>query len=106
MLDLRGSIPTGIFVTTGKVYDVNILDELGFEAGSFYVMDRGSVDFVRLHRIQDCAAFFVTRAKSNFRFRRLYSRSVNKGPAKCSGRTERKTALRISNPKLRCEPES
>jgi hypothetical protein len=79
LLDLRGSIPTVIIVTTGKVHDVNILDELAFEAVSFYVMDRGYVDFARLHRIQDCAAFFVTRAKSNFRFRRLYSRPVNKG---------------------------
>ena len=79
LLDLRGSIPTVIIVTTGKVHDVNILDEIVFEAGAFYVMDRGYVDFTRLHRIQDCAAFFLTRAKSNFRFRRLYSRSANKG---------------------------
>jgi hypothetical protein len=79
LLDLRGSIPTVIIVTTGKVHDVNILDELFFETGAFYIMDRGYVDFARLHRIQDCAAFFVTRAKSNFRFRRLYSQPVNKG---------------------------
>jgi hypothetical protein len=78
LLDLRGSIPTVIIVTTGKVHDVNILDEIAFEAGSFYVMDRGYVDFARLHRIHDCAAFFVTRAKSNFRCRRQYSRPVNK----------------------------
>jgi len=79
LLDLRGSIPTVIIVTTGKVHDVNILDELTFEAGAFYLMDRGYVDFARLHRVQDCSAFFVTRAKSNFRFRRMYSRPVNKG---------------------------
>jgi len=79
LLDLRGSIPTVIIVTTGKVHDVNILDEIAFEAGAFYVMDRGYVDFARLHRIHDCAAFFVTRAKSNFRFRRLYSNPANKG---------------------------
>ena len=77
LLDLRGSIPTVVIVTTGKVHDVNILDEITFEAGSFYVMDRGYVDFARLHRIHDCAAFFVTRAKSNFRCRRLYSRPAN-----------------------------
>jgi hypothetical protein len=77
LLDLRGSIPTVVIVTTGKIHDVNILDEIAFEAGSFYVMDRGYVDFARLHRIHDCAAFFVTRAKSNFRCRRLYSRPVN-----------------------------
>ncbi len=79
LLDLRGSIPTVIIVTTGKVHDVNVLDDLVFEAGSFYVMDRGYVDFARLHHIQDCSAFFVTRAKSNFCFRRIYSRPVNKG---------------------------
>jgi hypothetical protein len=79
LLDLRGSIPTVIIVTTGKVHDVNILDDLVFEAGSFYVMDRGYVDFARLHHIQNCSAFFVTRAKSNFRFCRIYSRPVNKG---------------------------
>jgi hypothetical protein len=79
LLDLRGSIPTVIIVTTGKVHDVNVLDDLVFEAGAFSVMDRGHVDFARLHRIQECSAFFVTRAKSNFRFRRLYSRPVNKG---------------------------
>jgi hypothetical protein len=78
LLDLRGSIPTVIIVTTGKVHDVNILDDIAFEAGAFYVMDRGYVDFARLHRIHDCAAFFVTRAKSNFRFRRLYSNPANK----------------------------
>ena len=78
LLDLRGNIPTVIIVTTGKVHDVNVLDDLVFEAGAFYVMDRAYVDFARLHRIQDCSAFFVTRAKSNFRFRRLYSRPVNK----------------------------
>jgi hypothetical protein len=77
LLDLRGSIPTVVIVTTGKVHDVNILDEITFEAGSFYVMDRGYVDFARLHHIHDCAAFFVTRAKSNFRCRRLYSRPAN-----------------------------
>jgi len=78
LLDLRGSIPTVIIVTTGKVHDVNILDEIAFEAGAFYVMDRGYVDFTRLHRIQNSTAFFVTRAKSNFRYRRLYSHPVNK----------------------------
>jgi hypothetical protein len=78
LLDLRGSIPTVIIVTTGKVHDVNILDELIFEAGAFYLMDRGYIDFARLHRIHDDRAFFVTRTKSNFRYRRLYSRPVDK----------------------------
>jgi len=78
LLDVRGSIPTVVIVTSGSVHDVNILDELLFEAGAIYVMDRGYVDFARLHRIQQSSAFFVTRAKSNFQFRRLYSRPVDK----------------------------
>jgi hypothetical protein len=78
LLDLRGSIPTVIIVTMGKVHDVNILDDLVFEAGAFYLLDRGYLDFARLHRIQDCSAFFVARAKSKFRFHRIYSRPVNK----------------------------
>lgn len=78
LLDVRGSIPTVIIITSGSVHDVNILDELLFEAGAIYVMDRGYVDFARLHRIQQSSAFFVTRAKSNFQFRRLYSRPVDK----------------------------
>ena len=73
LLDLRGNIPTVVIVTPGKVHDVNILDELIFEAGAFYVMDRGYVDFDRLYRIHLCSAYFVTPAKSNFRFRRIYS---------------------------------
>jgi len=77
LLDVRGSIPTVIIITPGSVHDVNILDELLFEAGAIYVMDRGYVDFARLHRIQKSSAFFVTRAKSNFQFRRLYSRPVD-----------------------------
>jgi hypothetical protein len=78
LLDLRGSIPTVIWITTGKVHDVNVLDELFIEAGAIYVMDRGYVDFARLHRIQRQSAFFVTRAKKNFNFRRLYSAQVDK----------------------------
>jgi hypothetical protein len=78
LLDVRGSIPTVIIITPGSVHDVNILDELLFEAGAIYVMDRGYVDFARLHGIQKSSAFFVTRAKSNFQFRRLYSRPVDK----------------------------
>jgi hypothetical protein len=78
LLDLHGSIPTVIWITTGKIHDVNILDELPIEAGSIYVMDRGYVDFMRLHRIDRFSAFFVTRAKKNFRFRRLYSAPVDK----------------------------
>ena len=78
LLDLRGNIPTFIKITDGKVHDVNILDHLVLEPGSFYVMDRGYVDFSRLYNLAQCLAFFITRAKSNFKFRRLYSHPVDK----------------------------
>lgn len=78
LIDLRGNIPTVIFITPGKVHDVNILDDLVIEAGAIYVMDRGYLDFERLYMIHQSLAFFVTRAKSNFDFKRLYSRRVDK----------------------------
>jgi hypothetical protein len=78
LLDLRGSIPSLVIITHGKVHDVNILDQLSFEAGAFYIIDRGYLDFDRLYTIHQASAFFVTRTKSNFRFRRLYSRPVDK----------------------------
>jgi transposase len=78
LLDLRGSIPSFIKITDGKVHDVNILDELVPEPGSFYIMDRGYIDFSRLYTLSQSLAFFVTRAKSNLKFRRLYSRPVDK----------------------------
>jgi uncharacterized protein DUF4372/DDE family transposase len=78
LLDLRGSIPTLIFITHGKVHDVKILDNLIIEPGSIYIMDRGYVDYARLYRVHQFSAFFVTRAKRNFSFKRLYSHPVNK----------------------------
>lgn len=78
LIDLRGNIPTVIFITHGKVHDVNILDALVIEAGAIYVMDRGYLDFQRLCTIHQSSAFFVTRAKSNFDFKRLYSKPVDK----------------------------
>jgi len=78
LLDLRGNIPVVIIITCGKVHDVNILDRLVFEPGAFYVMDRGYLDFARLHKIHLASAFFVTRAKRNFDFKRLYSLPVDK----------------------------
>jgi len=78
LMDLRGSIPTMVFITHGKVHDVNILDELIIEASAIYIMDRAYVDFARLHRINQSLAFFVTRAKSNFVFQRLYSQPMDK----------------------------
>jgi hypothetical protein len=78
LLTLQGNFPTVIIITPGSVHDVNILDQLAWEAGSFYIMDRAYLDFARLHRLHQCAAFFVTRAKKNFRCARRYSRPVDK----------------------------
>lgn len=78
LLDLHGNIPSVVIITTGKMHDVNILDELIIEAGAIYIMDRGYLDFARLHRIHQTPAFFVTRAKINFIRRRLYSLPVDK----------------------------
>jgi Domain of unknown function (DUF4372)/Transposase DDE domain len=79
LLDLRGAIPVFIWITEGKVHEVNVLDVMEFEHGAVYVVDRGYVDFGRLYKIHEARAFFVTRAKSNFQFRRLYSQPVDKG---------------------------
>ena len=73
LLDLRGSIPAFIHISDGKLHDVNVLDMLTFEAGAFYVMDRGYVDFERLYALHQAGAFFVTRAKSPMDARRVYS---------------------------------
>ena len=78
LLDLRGNIPVIIRITPAKIHDVNILDDLLFEPGAIYVFDRAYVDFARLYRIHQSRAFFVTRAKSNFVFKRLYSQPVDK----------------------------
>ena len=78
LLDLRGNIPTFIHISDGKLHDVNILDELIPEPGSFYIMDRGYLDFERLYRLTLYHAFFLTRAKSNLQFRRIYSHPIDK----------------------------
>jgi hypothetical protein len=78
LLDLRGSIPSVVIITHGKVHEVNILDQLNFEAGAFYVMDRGYLDFARLYKLHLASAFFVTRAKKRFDFQRLYSQPVDR----------------------------
>jgi len=78
LLDLRGSIPTFIEITDGKMHDVNILDELIPEPGCFYIMDRGYLDFDRLYLLNLFHAFFIIRAKSNLQFRRLYSHPIDK----------------------------
>jgi hypothetical protein len=76
-IDLKTSIPEFILFTTASVHDVNVLDVIHFEANSFYVMDRGYVDYKRLYKIHTSGAFFVTRAKDNMNYRRLYSNQKN-----------------------------
>jgi len=78
LLDLRGSIPSVVIITHGKVHDVNILDDLIMEPGAFYIMDRAYIDYVRLYTMHQSLAFFVTRTKSNFSFKRLYSQPMDK----------------------------
>ena len=93
LLDLHGNIPTFIGITDGKVADVNILDEIFPEAGAFYVMDRGYIDFERLYVFTLCSAFFVTRTKSNVLLQRRYSHSVDKTTGVRSDHTVILTAL-------------
>ena len=78
LLDLRGSIPTVVIVTGGQIHEVNILDQLFWEAGSIYLMDRAYLDFRRLYRLHQSGAFFVTRAKKRFDCQRLFSQPVDK----------------------------
>jgi len=93
LLDLHGNIPTFISITSGKVHDVNILDEILPEAGAFYVMDRGYVDFERLYVFTLSAAFFVVRTKSNVLLQRRYSHSVDKTTGVRSDHTVILTAI-------------
>jgi hypothetical protein len=78
LLRLRGSFPTVVIITSGRIHDVNILDDLDYEPGAFYIFDRGYLDFARLYRIHQSGAFFVTRPRSDGRFHRRYSRPVDK----------------------------
>jgi hypothetical protein len=93
LLDLRGNIPTFIRITDGKVHDVNILDELLPEAGAFYVMDRGYIDFERLYVFTLCSAFFVVRTKENVLLERRYSHPVDKRSGVRSDQTVILTAI-------------
>src|SRR5260221_1269126 len=93
LLDLHGNIPTFIRITDGKIHDVNILDEIMPEAGAFYVMDRGYIDFERLFVFTLCSAFFVVRTKSNVLLQRRYSRSVDKTTGVRSDHTVILTAI-------------
>lgn len=87
LLDLRGSIPSFIEITDGKIHEVNILDILMVEAGSFYIMDRGYLDFARLYALHQANAFFIVRAKSNIQYRRLYSHPIDKSTGLCCDQT-------------------
>ena len=78
LLNWHGSIPEFIRITDAKVHDVNILDELIPEPGSFYVMARAYIDFERLYLLNQCSAFFIVRAKSKLAFRRISSKKVDK----------------------------
>lgn len=93
LLDLHGNIPTFIRITDGRVHDVNILDEILPEAGAFYVMDRGYVDFERLYVFTLSAAFFVVRTKSNVLIQRRYSHPVDKATGVRSDHTVILTAI-------------
>ncbi|BBE16625.1 mobile element protein [Aquipluma nitroreducens] len=76
--DVKTSIPSFLHITTASVHDVNILDLIPYETGSFYIVDKGYIDFKRLYRLHLKGAFFVTRAKDNMRFKRMYSSAVDK----------------------------
>jgi len=78
LLDLRGNIPSFIHISDGKLHEVGVLDQLLLEAGAFYIMDRGFLDFARLHRFHQAGSFFVTRAKSNTKAKRRYSHRVDR----------------------------
>jgi len=78
LLTLQGCFPTVIIITPGSLHDVNLLDQLAWEAGAFYIMDRGYFDLSRLHRLHQSGAFFVIRARKNFQYSRRYSRPVDK----------------------------
>ena len=78
LLDLRGAVPAFIHISDGKMGDVNVLDFLPVEAGAFYVMDRGYLDFARLYKMHQAGAFFVTHAKRGMNARRVYSAQTDR----------------------------
>ena len=78
LYDVKTSIPSFLYLSAAKVHDVNALDMIPYESGSYYILDRGYIDFFRLHKIYKHGAFFVTRAKDNMRFKRIYSKKADK----------------------------
>jgi hypothetical protein len=91
LMDLKGNIPTFFHISEGRVGDIKFLDMLEYEAGAYYVMDRGYIDYKRLYRIHKAGAFFVTRAKVDTAWKRLYSRKVDKSTGLCCDQTIRFT---------------
>ena len=87
LLDLRGPIPTFIHISDGKLHDVNVLDLIIIEAGAFYIMDRGYIDYQRLYALDQAGGFFVTRARRNLDARRLYSRPMDRSTGLISDQT-------------------
>ena len=96
LLDLRGNIPTSVYVTGGQVHDVNLLDELLLEPGAFYLLDRGYVDFARLYLFTQACAFFITRAKKNTQFYLRTSRPVDRSSGVRCDQTIRLTGIRTA----------
>jgi hypothetical protein len=96
LLDVRGSIPTNVYVTGGQVHDVNLLDQLLLEVGAFYLMDRGYVDFARLYVFTQACAFFITRAKKNLQFYLRTSRPVDRSTGVRCDQTIRLTGIRTA----------
>jgi len=96
-IDLRGNIPSFIHVSDGKMYEVNVLDLMTPEPGSFTIMDRGFLDFARLYRLTQAGAFFVIRPKSNTLFKRVYSRPVDKTAGLRCDQTIRLTGVKSSD---------
>jgi Domain of unknown function (DUF4372)/Transposase DDE domain len=97
LLDLRGNIPSVIVISRGNLHDVNILDELVFQAGAIYIMDRGYLDFARLFRITQASAFFVTRSKANTQFKRLYSHDTDRSTGVIADQTIRLSGAKSCN---------
>ena len=98
-IDLRGNIPSFIHVSDGKMHEVNVLDLMTPEPGSFSIMDRGFLDFARLYRLTQAGAFFVIRPKSNTAFQRVYSRSVDKTTGLRCDQTVRLIGLTLGRPR-------
>ena len=104
LYDVKTSIPSCIYITKASVHDVNLLDLLHYESGGYYILDRGYIDFKRLYKIHLHSAYFVTRTKTNFRFKRMYSNKINKKSGVLSdqiGRLEGFYALKDYPEKLR-----